>query len=261
MKPPSNPILLIDADSLLWVPATVFESEEDWGDTLTITFDFAAAKAYVEKEVLAWVKKYEPEQVIMCLSGFGNFRKTFFPEYKGNRKGKRAPIGVNKMREWMKETWLVVEKPLLEADDQMGILATKPENIGKCIIVSEDKDMLQIPGWHLRDGKLVHVTVEEADRFHMYQTLVGDTADNYPGAWRVGDVKATTILNKPQVTREVLVVDATIKETVPCTVWEAVVAAFKGDEAAALTQARVARILRWSDWDMEKQEVKLWTPR
>ena len=32
----------------------------------------------------------------------------------------------------------------------MGILATKPENIGKCIIVSDDKDMRTVPSRRLQ---------------------------------------------------------------------------------------------------------------
>ena len=252
-NPPSEPILLIDADGLIWIPATVFESEEDWGNTLTISFDFEAAKAYVDAIVTKLVTRFQPANVIMCLSGFGNWRKDLLPSYKGNRKGKRAPIGINKMRDWLKAEYTVVEKPLLEADDQIGILATKPDNLGKCIVVSEDKDMLQIPGWHLRDDKLVHVTQEEADRFHLYQTLVGDTADNYGGAWRIGPVKAAAILDYSDV-------DAFSGNDPMPSKWPAIVEAFKGDEAEALKMARVARILRWTDWDVERQEVKLWHP-
>jgi hypothetical protein len=31
-------------------------------------------------------------------------------------------------------------------------------------------------------------------------------------------------------------------------------------EADALTQARLARILRWSDWDAKERKPILWTP-
>ena len=43
--------------------------------------------------------------------------------------------------------------------------------------------------------------------------------------------------------------------------WEAVVAEYKRqklDEEYALTQARLARILRASDWDNKKKEPILW---
>jgi DNA polymerase-1 len=45
--------------------------------------------------------------------------------------------------------------------------------------------------------------------------------------------------------------------------WAAVVAAYEKaglTEQDALTQARLARILRYSDWDNEKKEPILWTP-
>jgi DNA polymerase-1 len=45
--------------------------------------------------------------------------------------------------------------------------------------------------------------------------------------------------------------------------WEAVLAEYKRqelDEKYALTQARLARILRASDWDNKKKKPILWSP-
>jgi len=45
--------------------------------------------------------------------------------------------------------------------------------------------------------------------------------------------------------------------------WPSVVEAYKKaklTEEDALMNARCARILRASDWDFKKEEVKLWTP-
>ena len=45
--------------------------------------------------------------------------------------------------------------------------------------------------------------------------------------------------------------------------WEAVVAEYKRqelDESYALTQARLARILRASDWDIRRKKPILWRP-
>ena len=45
--------------------------------------------------------------------------------------------------------------------------------------------------------------------------------------------------------------------------WNAVVAAYAKqnlNETYALTQARLARILRYSDWDLETGQLKLWEP-
>jgi DNA polymerase-1 len=126
----------------------------------------------------------------------------------------------------------------------MGILATNPHSKTQKIIVSQDKDMKTIPT-QVWDGKdLVTITEGEANYRHLYQTLIGDAADGYKGCPGVGPVKATKLLDA----------DPT---------WATVVAAYTKaglTEADALTQARLARILRWSDWDAEKKEPILWTP-
>ena len=64
------------------------------------------------------------------------------PLYKGNRNRKK-PCGYKRVIEALKKEYKVIIKPGLEADDAMGIYATKfPGNI----IASPDKDMRQIPG-------------------------------------------------------------------------------------------------------------------
>ena len=74
----------------------------------------------------------------------GNFRKDVDPTYKSNRRGHKKAIGYVALCDWVRDTYKTITK-LPEADDCMGILATKPENIGKCIIVSDDKDMRTVP--------------------------------------------------------------------------------------------------------------------
>ena len=64
------------------------------------------------------------------------------PEYKGHRNRKK-PCGYKRVIKELKKEYDVIIKPTLEADDTMGIYATKnPGNI----IASPDKDMRQIPG-------------------------------------------------------------------------------------------------------------------
>lgn len=129
----------------------------------------------------------------------------------------------------------------------MGILSTHPKLVpGKRIIVSEDKDLQTIPGWiwnPAKDAKPRYISEEQADYFHLYQTLVGDTTDGYKGCPGIGKTKAPGILQEGG--------------------WEAVRSAYarKGlTEEDALLQARVARICRASDYDFKKQEVILWNP-
>ena len=61
-------------------------------------------------------------------------------------EGTRKPCGINALIDWVEEAYPSLRKPSLEADDVLGILATKPDNIGgKVVVVSDDKDLKTIP--------------------------------------------------------------------------------------------------------------------
>jgi DNA polymerase-1 len=86
------------------------------------------------------------------------------------------------------------------------------------------------------------VSEREADRNHMIQTLTGDRTDGYPGCPGIGPARAEKIVDGG---------------------WDAVVDAYVKaglNEATALTQARLARILRKGDYVRKTGLVKLWTP-
>ena len=133
----------------------------------------------------------------------------------------------------------------MEADGCIGILATiKGSN---SIIVSGDKDFKTIPGrfYDFLRNEFYDITQEEADYWHLFQTLIGDTTDNYKGCPGCGAVSAKKLLDSEGAT------------------WETIVEAFekKGlTESDALVQARVARILRASDYDFETKKPILWSP-
>ena len=80
----------------------------------------------------------------------------------------------------------------MEADDLLAIWQT--ENPG--VIVSVDKDMLQVKGLHfnIRDWKYQWVTEDEADYLLMKQVLTGDSVDNIKGLAGIGPVKADACL-------------------------------------------------------------------
>jgi DNA polymerase-1 len=182
----------------------------------------------------------------MVISGDQNFRKDLDPTYKSHRKGTRKPLGYIALTDWMRERYgpRVVVQPLLEADDYMGILATKP-GAPETIIVSDDKDMKTIPGTLFRLGQLSTIDEGEAHRYWMLQTLMGDPADGYKGCPGIGPVKAEKIVSKPGV------------------LWDNVKREFLKagmTEDYAVLQARLARILRFSDWDSERKQPLLWTP-
>ena len=134
-------------------------------------------------------------------------------------------------------------KPTLEADDAIGIYATKDPGH---IICSPDKDMRQIPGdlYNLSDG-VVQITKEEGERWHRVQTMSGDQTDGYAGVPGIGIKRAEALLDEKGDT------------------WETVLGAFidKGlTEEDALKNARLAKILQADDYDFTNQQVRLWAP-
>jgi len=239
---------LIDGDIYIFAAAAANEYECQWNTWLwTLHADLDNAIASLEGVLAKLVDDLKLDRLVMALSDGANFRKAVMPTYKHNRVGKRKPIVYQAMREWVQEVYEVHMYPALEADDVLGMKATDPDMLGEKIIVSIDKDMLTIPctSYNSNSGKTVVVTEEDADRAHLLQTLTGDATDGYPGCPGLGPVRALKLLDKEGWT------------------WDTVLAAYDKaglGEEVALQNARVARILRWDDYDFENKEVKLWTP-
>jgi len=240
--------ILIDADLWLYKATAAAEYEGDWGDGVIVAStnveqakDMFTSMIESTRESLNILKS---DAMIFVVSGKNNFRYTLTDTYKSNRKGNRKPLGYLTLLEWLKEQETVVSKDNLEADDYLGILATRDDGI-KRIIVSEDKDLMTIPCTLYRQGELKTISEDEAERYWWLQTLTGDPADGYKGCPGLGAARAPKVLDKPGSYWE--------------NVRQAFLAAGETEEQAVL-QARLARILRAQDWDSEKQEPILWTP-
>lgn len=262
-------LLLIDGDEFLFRAAAAVEhetkfntvlGEPDWSEPpVHVVFSHPGRAREVLDQMMERIfERFETKSHYLCFSSPPNFRFGVDPSYKNNRANSRKPLCYVQLREDVEKDYRCKAFSGLEADDVMGILATMPALATKnqCIIVSQDKDMQTIPTHVWRQGDLMLVSEEEANVYHMFQTLVGDTSDGYKGCPGIGKVKA-----------EKLLADATMDAS-PSNywgdVWKAVVGAFESKgltEADALVQARLARILRWSDWDNEKKEPILWTPQ
>lgn len=258
--PKSRPdrTVLVDGDTLVFAAASANEYETQWSDWLfTLHGDLTAAMAHLKDAVEEIQDQLKPTRLIFALTDLTNWRKGVMPSYKDNRKKTRKPVTYKPLRDFCEETMEVYQRPTLEGDDVLGILATHPTLIpGEKIIVSIDKDMKTIPGLHVNyqharnggdawENHIRDVTLEESDRFHLYQTLTGDSTDGYPGCPGVGPVSAEKVLGETPT-------------------WEAVVAAYgkaKLGEGVALQNARVARICRHTEYDFKKKEVVLWSPR
>ena len=241
--------LLIDGDIVLYKVSWACQKEIDYGDVITYTSSLEELKATFDADIRNLVKASGCEDYKVVISSSSNFRKKLFKEYKANRLGTRKPLGYKKLQQYcldMQPCLLVKEG--LEADDVLGIAMTSLDN---CMTASIDKDMLTIPGKHynIDKGTIADISLKEADHNFYVQILTGDTCDNYKGCPGVGAVTAERLLKNCESHEDY---------------WEVIVGAFKKaglNEADALIQARMARILRKEDYDFEKGEVKLWLPK
>ena len=235
--------ILIDADFIVYKCCAACETEIDYGeDVIFVTSNFSDAYKAVKREIQHIQDVFGSfSKPILFFSDSKNFRKKISPDYKGHRNRKK-PCGYKRVIRNLKIEYDVCIMPELEADDAMGIYATK---LTGNIIVSPDKDMRQIPGklYNLEDTTTV--TPEEGARWHLIQTLAGDQTDGYSGVPGIGGKRAETLFNKEGYS------------------WATVVKAFEDKgltEEDALLNARLARILTVEDYDSKQKEPRLWTP-
>ena len=235
--------LLIDADFIVYKACAAAESEVDFGDdVILVTSNFNDAYNATKRELTKIENKLGSfSSMILFFSDSENFRKKILPAYKGHRNRKK-PCGYKRVISALKKEYKVIIKPTLEADDTMGIYATKyPGNI----IVSPDKDMRQIPGQLYNFDETFTITPEEGAQWHLIQTCAGDQTDGYGGISGIGVKRAEALFKDKGYT------------------WKTVVEAFveKGhSEEEALINARLARILTVDDYDFNKKQPILWSP-
>ncbi len=243
-------LAFIDADMFVYTAAAAVERETRWDDdTFSLTADLGEAQDAFRKLLMGALDELKEGDIdpVLCFTAPGpTFRHLLWPTYKEGRK--RKPLVHKALVEWAKTelNYPSVTKPGLEADDCLGILATHPANAKfRRVIVTGDKDLQQIPCDILdfKRGTLTTVTEEEGEALFLLQTLIGDPTDNYPGCPGIGPKRAEGIVKLG---------------------WPGIVTAYekaKLTEEDALIQARLARILRFDDYDHEKKEVKFWEPK
>lgn len=227
-------------------------------------------------DALADALDIDPEEdLIQCFTKRGMFRRDLEPNYKANRTAPK-PMGYSELKaKCVDLPWAVMHEQV-EADDLIGIFATQLSEKGEDVcIVSGDKDLLQIPGYHywhepfwkskskqpLREwltsfgmreytSNLFTVSEEAAERFFYCQILAGDSVDGISGCPGTGMVGACKEVGKWDITN-------------PVECWERVIQLYakKGlSESEAIKQARLVRILRNNEYDLTNSTVELWNP-
>lgn len=129
------------------------------------------------------------------LTGKTNFRNdvAITAPYKGNRKAEK-PVHYHLLRTYLEASWGASVSCDMEADDVLAIRATE---LGEdSVIVSLDKDLDQVAGWHYNFAKKQLYKIDEAEGlFKFYkQMLTGDRVDNIVGVRGIGDKKAEKLL-------------------------------------------------------------------
>lgn len=157
--------------------------------------------------------------------------------YKGNRKDAEPPEFLQDAKDYLSTsvksenrrgiltiTGSPAERFSGEADDVLIKLHTALKAKYKPIICTADKDLLQAPGWHydLRSTAEVYIPENEMGTLELLrkpsytaikgtgwllfwsQMLTGDTADNIPGAVRIGAVKAYDLLKDVKTNLEAM---------------------------------------------------------
>lgn len=264
-------IALIDADIVIYTAAARAETSADFGDDSVHVFGSKLKTRDGIDTMIADLKALtNAERVVLALSCTeGNYRKEVYPPYKSNRKDKRKPITFRYGREYAIAQYETMERPGLEADDILGILATGDVKgmRGPKVVCSIDKDMRTFPcslyNWMKPEDGIVEITQDAADYAFYMQVLTGDSTDGYPGCPGIGPKRAARWLD-PFWVRPL---PGSTTQFAPHfeahAAWGLVVSLYENAglvEYDAITQARCARILRACDYSFEEKRPLLWTP-
>ena len=201
---------LIDADILRYrcgfaadsqIKREAKEAHPDMSDDdikqLLLETDYERFALNNVKTVLDYiVDRFNPEYKMYIDDG-GNFRHELatIKPYKGNRDPNGKPKYYKEIKDYLLDNWSAIPVRGQESDDAIGI--EQFDNSDKyTVIVSTDKDMKMIPGWHFNwvKDELVYQPLKAANLFLFWQMLVGDTSDNIPGIDRIGEKRANDLI-------------------------------------------------------------------
>lgn len=156
----------------------------------------ADARALAVNLVNDWVPPWlGTHQKLVCLSSYPRWRGIVYDKYKSNRKEPEPPF-LRSCIEAIEEEFNTAKGAMLEADDILGILYEN-NYYHRQFIVSIDKDLLQIPGWHWRPHRQELIYQSEGNALYQFvlQWLTGDSTDGVPGIPGIGPKKAEKIIH------------------------------------------------------------------
>jgi DNA polymerase-1 len=154
---------------------------------------------------------YEPEYIAAIFESGKTFREEQYPEYKANRTEMPPDLGeqipyIRRLLEAMRIP--VLQYAGFEADDVIGAMARRASENFDVVIVSSDKDMLQLVDERVHMFNPVKEDVwydpAAAEEFMGVKpnqvadllALKGDSIDNIPGAPGIGDKGARDLIQR-----------------------------------------------------------------
>lgn len=159
------------------------------------------------------MNKERPTHLAVAMDAPGpTFRHELFDAYKANRE--KTPEDLHAQIPLISRILEAASIPVIaktgyEADDVIATMAKKASEAGyECVIVSSDKDLLQLVSGHIQalrpvKGDMLHVDrdgVHELfgiwpEQIRDYLSLIGDSADNIPGVKGIGPKSAVRLLS------------------------------------------------------------------
>lgn len=230
---------IIDGDVVAYRAAFIGANNGmDLDEVITIALDLT--HQWAEEAGCEW-----QADILMCLSPKRTFRHDLAPTYKAHRKARAKPPWLSEVRTFLGRYFESRTDPNIEADDTMGIVQSGSED--DSIIVTVDKDLLQIPGKMYNPVKQTfhETTPEQGWDLFLTQWLTGDSVDGYPGLKGIGPKKAEKILADADDPVRTIV---DLYEEKGCD-WE-----------FCCQQAQFAMILTSDRWDDDSKVPLLWEP-
>lgn len=190
-------VVLVDLSSIAYPIWHMAGSEPDPNHTST------AVVAKVRS-----IASGQPYVAVCCDSG-RSFRAEIDPTYKANRGERDATLmhQIELAKERLVEDGFPVwSQAGMEADDLIATATARAVEAGhEVLVVSADKDLLQLVGQHVRVKSPATGTEYDAgaveakfgvkpEQIRDYLSLVGDSADNVKGADKIGPKTAATLL-------------------------------------------------------------------
>ncbi|HEU4427851.1 MAG TPA: 5'-3' exonuclease H3TH domain-containing protein, partial [Myxococcota bacterium] len=157
------------------------------------------------------IREEKPDAIAVAMDPpGGGFRRELFSGYKATRDAQPEDLSTQlPLARELIDAWRlpVLEVPGFEADDVIATLATQAPPGWEVVIVSSDKDLMQLVGGRvvLLDGvKEKRIgPAEVAERFGVpperlldVRALVGDSSDNIPGVKGIGEKGAAALINE-----------------------------------------------------------------